>query len=161
MARIHNGGMTADLDGDYVVFMIGMRVNRPWKLHKWVPVARAMLPMLKVLQMRRELGLLGMHSWVGPTGTLLVQYWRSPEHLDRFASDTSLPHHAAWRAYNRRVGKDGDVGVWHETFLVSAGRYESVYVNMPRFGLAKAGEHLPVSAKGLRAAERRAAHTAG
>ena len=34
------------------------------------------------------------------------------------------------------------VGIWHETYLVEAGRYECVYGNMPRFGLAVAGEHL-------------------
>ena len=155
MPTVVNGRMTADLEGDFVVFLIGMRVNKPWKLHKWIPVARAMAPMLRILRSREELGMLGMHGWIGPTGPLLIQYWRSAEHLDRFASDTSLPHHAAWRAFNRRVGTDGDVGIWHETFLVSAGRYETIYGNMPRFGLAAAGRHLPVAAKGHRAAERR------
>jgi Domain of unknown function (DUF4188) len=160
MSSVVNGRMTADVSGDFVVFLIGMRVNRPWKLHKWLPVARAMAPMLRILHMREELGLLGMHAWVGPTGPLLVQYWRSAEHLDRFARDPSLPHHAAWRAFNRRVGTDGDVGVWHETFQVSAGSHETVYANMPRFGLAAAGAHLPVAAKGERAAQRRSAATA-
>lgn len=157
MARITKGRMTADLSGDFVVFMIGMRVNKPWKLHKWLPVARAMVPMLRLLSRRAELGLLGMHTWVGPTGPLLVQYWRSVEHLERFARDTSLPHHGAWRDFNRRVGTDGDVGIWHETYVVRAGEYETLYGNMPRFGLAAAGVHLPVAAKGERAAERRAA----
>jgi hypothetical protein len=159
MARVVNGRMTADIEGDFVVFMIGMRVNKPWKLHKWLPVARAMAPMLRILSSRDELGLLGMHGWVGPTGPLLVQYWRSPEHLERFASDPALPHHAPWRAFNRRVGNDGDVGIWHETFLVPAGQYETIYGNMPRFGLATAGHHVPVARKGNRAVERR--HAAG
>ncbi|GII20866.1 DUF4188 domain-containing protein [Planosporangium mesophilum] len=149
--------MTADMPGDFVVFLIGMRVNKPWKLHKWVPVARAMAPMLRTLNSREDLGLLGMHTWIGPRGPMFVQYWRSAEHLDRFARDSSLPHHAAWRAFNRRVGSDGDVGVWHETYLVSAGNYETIYANLPRFGLAAAGQHLPVTAKGDRAAERRGA----
>jgi hypothetical protein len=154
MARVVNGRMTADVEGDFVVFMIGMRVNKPWKLHKWVPVARAMAPMRRILARREELGLLGMHTWVGPAGTLLVQYWRSVEHLNRFASDNSLPHHAAWRDFNRRVGTDGDVGIWHETYRVRAGEYEVLYGNMPRFGLARAGQHLPVARKGESAAER-------
>jgi hypothetical protein len=154
MSPVVNGRMTADLDGDFVVFLIGMRVNKPWKLHKWVPVSRAMLPMLKTLRMREELGLLGFHLWVGPTGPLVVQYWRSTEHLNRFASDTSLPHHAAWRAFNRRVGTDGDVGIWHETYRVQAGQWETIYGNMPRFGLAEAGEHLPLARKGETAAQR-------
>jgi hypothetical protein len=157
MPPIVNGRMTADVEGDFVVFLIGMRVNKPWKLHKWVPVAKAMAPMLRALHSREELGLLAMHTWVGLRGPMLVQYWRSAEHLDRFARDSSLPHHAAWSAFNRRVGTDGDVGIWHETYLVSAGRYETIYGNMPRFGLAAAGAHLPVMAKGSRAAERRGA----
>jgi hypothetical protein len=147
--------MTADVSGDFVVFLIGMRVNKPWKLHKWIPVARAMVPMLVTLSRQKDLGLLGYHTWIGPRGPMTVQYWRSVEQLERFARDASLPHHPAWRAFNRRVGTDGDVGIWHETFLVNAGNYETLYGNMPRFGLAAAGEHLPVAAKGERAAERR------
>ena len=157
MASVVNGRMTADLSGDFVVFLIGMRVNKAWKLHKWIPVARAMTPMLRTLSREKGLGLLGFHTWISPRGPMVVQYWRSVEQLERFARDASLPHHPAWRAFNRRVGADGDVGIWHETFLVSAGSYETLYGNMPRFGLAVAGEHLPVAAKGERAAERRGA----
>jgi hypothetical protein len=151
---VTRGRMTAELDGDFVVFLIGMRINKPWKLHKWLPVTRAMVPMLRTLQTHKELGLLSFHGWVGPSGPLLVQYWRSVEDLNRFASDSSLPHHAAWRAFNKRVGTDGDVGIWHETYQVAAGRWEVIYNNMPRFGLAAAGETMPVARKGERAAER-------
>jgi hypothetical protein len=55
-----------------------MRVNKPWKLDKWLPVVRVMAPMLRILHQREELRLLGMHTWVNPTGPLLVQYRRSP-----------------------------------------------------------------------------------
>jgi hypothetical protein len=34
------------------------------------------------------------------------------------------------------VGSNGDVGIWHETYLVRAGEYECVYNNMPPYGLA-------------------------
>jgi hypothetical protein len=146
--------MSADIDGDFVVFLIGMRVNKPWKLHKWWPVAKAMAPMLRVLATRKDLGLLHYTMWIGPKGPLMVQYWRSFDQLVRFATDTSLPHHPAWRAYNQRVGTDGDVGVWHETYQVGPGRFESVYANMPIFGLAAAGEHVPVARRGDRAPER-------
>jgi hypothetical protein len=158
MAKVINGRMSAELEGDFVVFLIGMRVNKPWKVHKWVPVFQAMAPMIRTLMTRKELGLLGFTGWVGPSGPLLVQYWRTVEDLNRFASDNTLPHHAAWRAYNRRVGTDGDVGVWHETYHVKAGQWESIYANMPRFGLAVAGEPIPVGRKGERAAERMKAH---
>jgi hypothetical protein len=56
--------------------------------------------------------------------------------------------------FNRRVGYTGDVGFWHETYVVPAGRYETVYGNMPRFGLAVAGEHVPVERRGESAADR-------
>ena len=32
---------SARLDGDFVVFLIGMRINRPWAVHRWWPVASA------------------------------------------------------------------------------------------------------------------------
>lgn len=148
MARVKTARMTADIEGEFVVFLIGMRINRPWKLHKWLPVAAAMAPMLKVLSQRDNLGLLGYRTWISPTGPMVVQYWRSADHLERFARDTTLPHHAAWRRFNRRVGTGGDVGIWHETYRVAAGRYEALYVNMPRFGLAAAGGHVPVARRG-------------
>lgn len=157
MAQIVPGRMTADIEGDFVVFLIGMRINKWWKIHRWLPVARAMPPMIRTLYQHPELGFLGAHNWVGPRGTLMVQYWRSVEQLEAFAKDASLPHHPAWRAFNRRVGGNGDVGIWHETYVVRAGQWETLYGNLPRFGLAAAGAHLPVTAKGETAAQRRAA----
>lgn len=161
MARVVPGRMTADIDGEFVVFLIGMRVNKLWKLHKWLPVARAMGPMLRALYQRPELGLLSAHFWIGPRGPLVVQYWRSVEQLEAFARDASLPHHPAWRAFNRAVGSGGDVGIWHETYVVPAGKWETLYGNMPRFGLAQAGEHVQTGMKGEAAAQRRAAPLAG
>jgi hypothetical protein len=34
---IHRERLTATIDGDFVVFLIGMRLNQPWKVHKWWP----------------------------------------------------------------------------------------------------------------------------
>jgi hypothetical protein len=81
MAHIHAGRMTAEMDGDFVVFLIGMRINRPWKVHKWLPVMIAMPRMLKELYAHPELGFLG-HT--GTLGTIM-QYWRSFEALDAYA----------------------------------------------------------------------------
>ena len=57
-----------------------------------------------------------------------MQYWRSFDHLERFARDRDALHWPAWVEFNRRM-KDarGDVGIWHETYKVRAGEYESVY----------------------------------
>ena len=59
MSRIRPERVTADIDGDFVVFLIGIRVNAWWKLHKWVPVFRAMPRMLRELSAQEESGLLG------------------------------------------------------------------------------------------------------
>lgn len=158
MAKVIKGRMTADIEGGFVVFLLGMRINKPWKVHKWLPVLTAMPRMLRVLYQRPGLGLLGHTTFFTARGPVVVQYWRSVEHLEAFARDTALPHHPAWKSFNRLVGTSGDVGVWHESYQVGAGRWESVYANMPRFGLAKAAGHLPVARKGETASQRRSAH---
>jgi hypothetical protein len=143
MSSIFAGRFTAQIDGPFVVFIIGMRINKLLAFGKWVPVARAMGPMVEELLAHKELGLLHAQAYAYWRGAALVQYWRSFEHLEKFAREPSLSHLDAWKRFNRAVGADGSVGIWHETYLVEADAYESVYGNMPRFGLAAAGEHLP------------------
>jgi Domain of unknown function (DUF4188) len=131
-----------------------MRINKLWKAHKWIPVAAAMGPMLAELGKHPEKGMLGVRtSWAGRTITL-IQYWRSFEHLERFARNGDDPHLAAWRRFNAKVGTSGDVGIYHETFKVHANDYECVYNNMPVIGLAVAGEHVRVVRRGESAAAR-------
>ena len=150
---IHRGRFIASLDGDFVVFLIGMRVNRPWKVREWAPVASAMPRMLRWLDQHPEAGLLAWHNaWI--KGPAVVQYWRSFEHLDRFARAADEPHLPAWAQWNRMIRASGDVGIWHETYKVRAGEYESIYGNMPRIGLARAGSHVPVGSSGQSAARR-------
>jgi hypothetical protein len=133
--------MMAELDGPFVVFLVGMRINRPWKIHKWLPVARAMPRIVRELAEHPEAGCLASELRPG----LTVQYWRSFDHLEAYARNPSQLHWPAWTDFNRRVrAASGDVGVWHETFLVDAGAYETLYASMPRIGLARAGRHLPI-----------------
>jgi len=146
MARVHTGRHTADLegrDGEVVVFLIGLRVNRPWKLAQWWPVFSAMPRMLRYLQQHPEKGMLGYQQAFLPA-PLLVQYWRSFEDLERFARDRDDPHLEPWRSFNRRVGASGDVGIWHETYRVRTSDIETVYANMPPHGLAAAVGTVPV-----------------
>lgn len=126
-----------------VVFLIGMRFNRWWRLDRWWPVFTAMPRMLRHLAADPGSGLLGYHLWFGRT-VLVLQYWRSTEDLVAFASDSQAPHAVAWREFNRRVGAGGAVGIWHETYEVVPGHLEAMYVNMPPFGLAAAIRHVPV-----------------
>ncbi|HWE18532.1 MAG TPA: DUF4188 domain-containing protein [Hyphomicrobiaceae bacterium] len=142
--------VAAHIDGDFVVFLIGMRINKLWKLHKWFPVFRAMGRMLKELSARPDSGLLGFRHIGGLT---FVQYWRSFEHLEAYARNPDQSHWPAWTAFNRRTKSSrGDVGIWHETYLVPAGRYEAIYSGMPPFGLGKVGRL--IDAQGTRESAR-------
>jgi hypothetical protein len=71
----------------------------------------------------------------------LVQYWRSFDHLEAYARARDKQHWPAWLEFNRLM-KDsrGDVGIWHETYLIRAGEYENIYNGMPLMGLAKAAQ---------------------
>ena len=130
--------MTARPEEDFVVFLIGMRINRPLLVHKWLPVASAMPRMLTELYRQPALGLLSHEMWFSRT-ILLVQYWRSLEHLISYSKSKSAEHLPAWLKFNRAVATEGSVGIWHETYQASRGSYENVYVNMPSFGLGKVG----------------------
>ena len=138
MAQIIKGRKFGSIEGDFVVFLIGMRVNNWFMIHKWFPVAMAMPKMIKELYGSPKSGFMGERSWFGRT-TISVQYWRSFEHLESYAKNKELKHFPAWKAFNQKVRQSGVVGVWHETYKISQDNYENIYVNMPLFGLGKAG----------------------
>ena len=145
--------LTAHLEGEFVVFLIGMRVNRPWKIHQWLPVVRAMPRMIKELSSTPDSGLLGYEMWFGRT-TIMLQYWRSTEQLLAYAKNRDAAHLPAWKAFNQAINTNGDVGIWHETYVTKPGSFENIYVNMPVFGLGKAGTLSPASGKRETAAGR-------
>ena len=144
MAEIAGRRMAAEIDGDFVVFLIGARVNSKWRLPQaFVDLGgrrRGMKAMLDHLVANPDKGLLA-YEFGFPT---IVQYWRSFELLEAFAKNADDPHLEVWRDYWRRVGRSGRTGIWHETYLVRAGEYEAVYGNMPLHGLAKAGRAVPI-----------------
>ncbi|MYW44936.1 DUF4188 domain-containing protein, partial [Streptomyces sp. SID161] len=148
------GRTTAAREGGVVVFLIGMRVNSFAAVRSWWPVARAMGPMLAELRRDRDSGLLGFKVLRGGLREVyVVQYWESTEKLLAYASAPDRRHRPAWAAYNRRLREGrGKVGFWHETYAVPAGAHESVYVNMPAYGLAAATGAVPVGRRGERAA---------
>lgn len=147
---IHRDRMTARMEGEFAVFLIGMRINQPLLVHKWWPVATAMPRMLRELYTRPELGLLSHEMWFSRT-IILVQYWRSLDSLLSYAKAKDSNHLPAWQEFNRSIGTDGTVGIWHETYVVKPGTYENVYANMPAFGLGKAGKLVEAKA-GLKSA---------
>lgn len=153
MPQVSPGRSTHRHSGELVVFLIGMRINKPWRPDLWWPVFQAMPKMLAELSRDKESGMLGYRLTLGAGGPLVVQYWDSHEKLYAYASAQDAEHRPAWTAFNRRARKaPGAVGIWHETFVVD--RAESIYAAMPPAGLALATEAVPVERRSDRAIQR-------
>ena len=89
-----------------------------------------------------ETGFLG-HNGIG---FAMVQYWRSFDHLEAYARSQDHAHFPAWTAFNKRMkNARGDVGIWHETYLVKAGHYEAIYSGMPAYGLGRVSSLVPAT----------------
>ncbi len=144
MAKVNNERMTATIEGDFVVFMIGMRFNAFWKVHRWLPVFLAMPKMLRELS-NQDLGMLSYRLLWGWRNLEVIQYWRSFEDLQAYASNKDAKHLPAWLTFNKQIANNGSVGIWHETYLVKEGQYESLYRNMPPYGLAAASTIVPAA----------------
>ena len=144
MATIFSGRYTAQSGEPFVVFLIGMRINRVFALRKWMRTAAAMPRMIAELKRQPELGFLHAEFLLYWRGVAVLQYWRSFEQLHAYAHAKNANHLPAWTEFNRRIGGDGTVGIWHETYTVAPGQYEVVYANMPRFGLGRAMKHVQV-----------------
>jgi hypothetical protein len=155
MGRVLTGRWTADVQGDFVVVIIGAKLRNPFRAAKALPMLAQMPRMLEDLQKDPSKGLLGYQAHgFGPFGCI-VQYWRSFEDLERFARNPDDRHAKVWRDWYR-LGqqKNSAVGIWHETYKVRAGVYEAVYQGMGDFGLMKAGHATPVGSRSESAAIR-------
>jgi hypothetical protein len=131
VAQVIDRRVTAEMDGDFVVFLIGMRINRLRRVREWLPVFMAMPRMIRELQQAPEAGL-----------------------LEAYARSHDNAHWPAWVAFNKRIGSTGEVGIWHETYLVPAGGYECVYNNMPPTGLGTVGNLVTAAGRKATAARR-------
>lgn len=142
--EIRRGRQMAEIDGDFVVFLIGARFDLLHPIRTFRDLggrAGGMQAMLDHLVAHPEKGLLGYTMGL----PVIVQYWRSFDHLESFARDDTDPHIAVWRNYYRRSKGRRGTGIWHETFLVRAGEYEAIYNDMPAFGLGAAGRLVPMA----------------
>ncbi|WP_345751485.1 DUF4188 domain-containing protein [Microbacterium rhizophilus] len=145
--------MTHDHDGELVVFLIGMRINRWSRPDLWWPTFTAMPSMIRELASDPDSGMIGHRLFGFPRTPTVLQYWTSIDKLYAYASDPRAHHRPAWAAFNHRArGAEGAVGIWHETFAVS--RAESIYVGMPPTGLGAATGLKPVTARLDRARQR-------
>ena len=147
MAKIFDGRYTAQLDAPRVLFLIGMRFNNLLAVGKWFHVATAMPRMLNELHRMPDCGFLWQRTFLSGRMIMTQQYWRSFDDLVRYAHDKDGVHFPAWGKFNRLVGNDGDVGIFHETYQVEPGKFECLYGNMPLFGLAAASSHVPATGR--------------
>lgn len=156
MATVNKGRYSADVGADgKVLFLIGMRLNQLWKVWKWAPVFAAMPRMLIELQKNPSLGLVGKpRTFVSGRTVLVWQYWESFDKLAEYSRSTENAHLPAWRAFNRKVRDNGSVGIFHETVLLSDATVETVYGNMPAFGLASVTGAVSASRRGQTARTR-------
>ncbi|POX63860.1 DUF4188 domain-containing protein [Streptomyces sp. Ru62] len=156
---------TADAKGDVVVLLIGMRINRFRAVHLWLPVMLAMLRMLRELEKDPGRGLLAkVLLTASPRTYYVVQYWQSKDKLYAYATAPDAFHHKVWARLNRkeRAGKlRGQVGIWHESYVVPEGAYEAIYGDMPAFGLAAAHGQVPLEKRGRYAKDRFAYRSGG
>jgi len=141
------GQQMAELGSDEaVLFVVGMRINRLRKVRSWWPAFVGMPKMLKELEEHPEEGLLHARSYFSGRQLMVLQYWRSAEDLGRYAKNMALTHAPAWAAFNSSgAAGSGDVGLFHETYVVPREGIESRYANMPVTGLAAAFAALPRS----------------
>jgi Domain of unknown function (DUF4188) len=150
--------ITADHDADVVVFLIGMRINRWRSVRYWAPVVLAFLPMIRELLHEPASGCRSARTYFCGRTILAVQYWDTVEQLIRYAHDPQAKHRPAWRSFNRNAAKTTAVGIFHETYSVQSGHYETIYRAMPPFGLAGATDSVaPVARRGVTARDRLAA----
>lgn len=146
MGKVVKGRYTAKINDSFVIFVIGFRINRLWAIHRWVPIIVQMQKMIIELYRNKELGFLDMKFFLSWKGITLIQYWKSFDHLEQYAKKGQT-HLKAWKSFNQKVAKGNTVGFYHETYIVEPGNYETIYVNMPVYGLARASEHIPVRGK--------------
>jgi hypothetical protein len=143
---IYTGRYTTENTEDLVVFIIGMRVNKWFAIHKWLPVFTAMPGMIKELYTNKdELGFLSMESYFGLRTSAMIQYWRSMDDLHTYAKNEK--HLSAWENFNKKVGNNDAVGIYHESYQIKKGSYESIYGNMPHYGLGNALKPIPITAE--------------
>ena len=136
MVSINKHRMVPVIDEPFVVFLVGMRINKPWKIHKWLPLYLKMSNIVKELAGTPDIGFMGYESWVG-NPRLILQYWRSYDELQAYARSKDAKHFPTWVSFNESIGRSADVGIWHETYVIEPGNVEAVYTHMPAFGLGK------------------------
>ncbi|CAK7210109.1 hypothetical protein SCUCBS95973_000680 [Sporothrix curviconia] len=138
------GNCDSDRNGGLVAFHFGARFNHP--LGVFAPGARAMTRLFRATlaaldEDRAVYGLLGGDLFRGGASTrasndtiLLVLYFRSVEGLQQFAGSKAHREAFRWLREVTAPGENGEqryphLSAFHETFVVPAGGYETLYIN--------------------------------
>jgi len=106
---------TGVIDGEFVVFLIGLHVNKVWRPDRWMSAVLAGRAMDKELRADPATGLLDSRLVLTGRGPMFIQIWRDFAALERYAQAPDGLHQAAWKKFYKQVGRSGEVGVWHET----------------------------------------------
>lgn len=130
-------------DSDVVVFLIGTRCNHPMGIlgPGFKELGDYFASMVKELENSDadEFGFLGMTSWLNSsdreTGSELMQvgYFKTVEGLHKYAH--SALHREGWNWWNKHVKQYPHLSIWHETYHVPKGNWESIYVNSHLSGI--------------------------
>ena len=147
----------ADTRQGGALFIVGMHIHDWGKPFDWLPAFLAMPRMIRELEANRALGMVSARFcfWGGRT-IAVVQYWKSFELLTAYARSDDYEHRPAWLEFYRSASKSrSTVGLFHETYVVSAGSTESLYFQMPNgFGLTAVTGAVPVTARSATAHDR-------
>lgn len=146
MVTVNSARMAAEIDGGFVIYINGMRLNKLRAIHKWFIAGRKLARMFERLEADPDSGFLGYQpAFMGLRTGAAIQYWRSLEDLLRFASDRDDLHVPAWRWFNEEIGDNGGVGFWAELYVIGDDDYETFYRNMHPIGLGDAAEMVPMA----------------
>ncbi|KZS96728.1 hypothetical protein SISNIDRAFT_493634 [Sistotremastrum niveocremeum HHB9708] len=83
--------------------------------------------------------------------SMAVIYWKSYEHIRRFAHRDDITHWKAWTRFRKMQRNDfptsKKIGLWHEAYEVS--NAEAIYHNMRPFGLGNLWDFVPTPQSSL------------
>lgn len=132
MIAIMKGRRTARTDEEFVVFIMGMRINRWWMIHCWRPVILAMTGMTHEFVQQPKRGWLGSKAWFERAVAIIQHLWPfdAPATYTKAQDRSHVPTLAG---FNRKIGNDGTIGICNETYRIAPGWCGNVFANMPAF----------------------------
>jgi hypothetical protein len=155
MSARNEARLLADMEGEFLVFVVELRIHQWWRFGKWYPTVIAMGRMLTELMKNPEFGLLHFEYWFAFRRQLFLMYWRSYEHMHDWVLNKDATHIAGWKQLNQLMKDHPNVlGFWHESYVVQPDQYEAFYRNVPTVGLGKVGKLTPLTGRATTAAAR-------